>query len=125
MENLTIFTNQFKNYQGQFVIVNSQVFRFIGVAEDDFDYYWIFYNGKDVILNSCLITLIPLKGFIREFDYFTLVNSAKLRHLDQVNLFDTNGSVETLSFNQSHRDEMTNKINANYSILNGLVWEIN
>ena len=125
MENLTIFTNQFKQYQGQFVIVNSQVLRFIGVAEDDFDYYWIFYNGKDVILNSCLIKLIPLKGFITDFDYYTLVNSAKLRHLDQVNLFYTNGSGEPFNFNQSHRDEITNKISTNYSILNGLVWEIN
>lgn len=118
MNELTVLTDQFNLYQGQFVIINSQVVRFIGIAEDDFDYYFIFYNGKEAILTSCLLTPIPLKGFITEFDYCTLVNSAKLRHLDQVNLFNVPGEL-------SHRDEITNKISANYSILNGLAWEIN
>ena len=35
MNNLEIFTNEFNNLKGQFVICSDRVLRFIGIADDE------------------------------------------------------------------------------------------
>lgn len=85
--NLKSILDQFELYKGQFVIVwESEVVRLIGVAEDEDDYYYITWNGRNQELQwvVCLARIIPLKGYIRESDYAELVRISKLNHWDQI-----------------------------------------
>lgn len=75
-----------KNYnslKGQFIITDSHTIeRLVAVADDDFDYYYVTFNGRGLNFHTCVGRLIPLKGYLRDKDYNELVRLAKLNHSD-------------------------------------------
>ena len=52
MDNLTIFTNEYNDLKGQMVISSDKVYRFIGLAEDEHDYYYVLYDNFNYGVNK-------------------------------------------------------------------------
>ena len=48
MDNLTIITKEFNELKGQFVICSDQVYRLLGIADDDEDWYYALYDGRRI-----------------------------------------------------------------------------
>lgn len=125
--NLKIILEEFENLKGQFVITESQLIeRFVAIGEDEWDYYYITYNGRKLTWNTCVGRIIPLKGYLREKDYERLVYIAKLNHQDQPNYFGLNGSPEILEYNQAHKDELLDIDEKFYGkFLTEVCWDLN
>ena len=61
---------EFEKYKGQLVICSSwYIQRLIAIGDDTEDYYWILWNGRETIWESCVGKFVPLKGFIPDEDY--------------------------------------------------------
>ena len=87
-DNKTLILQEFEQLKGQFIINDShQIERLVAVGEDDMDYYWITYNGRQLTWHSCVGRVVPLKGYLRENDYAEFIRLAKLNHFDQVTLW--------------------------------------
>jgi hypothetical protein len=122
MDNLTIFTNEFNELKGQFVICSSQVYRFIGIADDDEDYYYALYDGRKFTLHSCVGRITPLKGYILQRDYDEMIRLAKLNHFDQSTLWGGK-TEEAVEFSRKHKEEITDWENTRFIL--GPFWELN
>lgn len=86
-DNLKTILEEFERLKGQFVITEmNKVERLVAIGDDQEDWYYITYNGRDLIWHSCVGRIMPLKGYIREQDYNYLVHIAKLNHYDQLDL---------------------------------------
>lgn len=87
-DNLTLIKAEFEKLKGQFVITSSwKIERLIAIGEDENDYYYITYNGRELTWNTCVGRLMPLKGHLQDRDYNELVRLAKLNHYDQATLW--------------------------------------
>ena len=79
-ENLKKILDEFEKLKGQFVITCSwEIERLVAVGQDDMDYYYITYDGRKLKWNTCVGRLMPLKGFLRDDDWGTLMNIYQLR----------------------------------------------
>lgn len=59
-----------KKHINELVLDNiSGIRRLIGIYNGEDDYYWIFLTRKEIILSSCVVGWIPLKGYIKNEDY--------------------------------------------------------
>jgi hypothetical protein len=125
--NLKLILEEFEKLKGQFVITESHLIeRLLAIGEDEWDYYYITYNGRKLIWNTCVGRIMPLRGYLREKDYAHLVHMAKLNHCDQPNYFGLNGSPEILELNQAHKEELLNideKIDGKF--LTEVCWDLN
>lgn len=85
---------EFEKYKGQLVITDFdwKVERLVAIGDDEFDYYYITYDGRELNWHTCVGKVIPLKGYIRNEDYNGIVRIAKLNHYDQVDL-EQNGNM--------------------------------
>ncbi len=116
MNNLEIITNEFNQLKGQFVICSDQVYRLIGIADDDEDWYYALYDGRRITLHSCVGRITPLKGYILEDHYKEMIRIAKLNHYDLLD--------DTFAhFIEQHKKEVTNW-QGTWFIL-GPHWELN
>jgi len=86
-DNLKIILGEFEKLKGQFVINNDRVERFIAVATDERDYYYVTYDGRKYHWTSCLMGLVPLKSKIDNDHYNEFIRLAKLNHFDQPTLY--------------------------------------
>jgi hypothetical protein len=86
---------EFEKYKGQLVIVDFgwKVERLVAIGDDEFDYYYITYDGRELNWHTCVGSYIPLKGFIRNEDYNRMVFITRLNHYDQVDL-EQNGNMD-------------------------------
>jgi hypothetical protein len=82
MDNLTIITKEFNELKGQFVICSDQVYRLLGIADDDEDWYYVLYDGRKITLHSCVGRITPLKGYILEDHYKEMIRLAHYNHYD-------------------------------------------
>ena len=124
MDNLTIFKNQFEELKGQMVICSNRVFRFIGIADDGDDYYYVLYDGRRITLHSCVGSITRLKGYILDRDYNEMVRLAKLNHFDQPTLWGNEVSEETIKSSEDHKAEITNWSQETKFIV-GPCWDLN
>jgi hypothetical protein len=84
-DNLKHILKEFEELKGQFVItLDWKIERLVSIGDDEFDYYWITYNGRELHWNSCVRRIMPLKGYLRDEDYHELIRLAKLNHYDQI-----------------------------------------
>ena len=101
-DNKTLILNEFHQLKGQFVINASwNIERLVAVGEDEWDYYWITYDGRKLTWNTCVGALMPLKGHLRDKDYSELIRLAKLNHFDQVTIWGNKNLEEAELFNQN------------------------
>lgn len=79
----TSIYKQFQELKTQFVITTSHTIeRLVAVGTDDYDYYWITYDGRKLTWSSCVGKIIPLKGFLKDEHYRDFEISAVLNHQD-------------------------------------------
>jgi hypothetical protein len=115
-DNLTIITNEFNSFKGQFVICSDRVYRFIGIADDDEDWYYVLYDGCEILLHSCVGRITPLKGYIYDDYYDEMIRIAKLNHYDQLQ--------EAFSeFVEQHKADVTYWTDTRFIL--GPHWELN
>ena len=115
-DNLTIITNEFNQLKGQFVICSDRVYRLIGIADDDEDWYYALYDGRRITLHSCVGRVIPLKDYIQQKDYDEMIRIAKLNHYDQI-------EDEFADFIEQHKKEVTDWQDTRFIL--GPHWELN
>lgn len=72
---------EFEQHKGEFVIDGSlTIKRFIGISEDEFDFSYVLYNGRELYFETALTKLMFLKGKLDDYDYDILEKSARLNH---------------------------------------------
>lgn len=133
-DNLKIILAEFEKLKGQFVIINWNIQRFIAIASDKHDYYYVTYDGRKLHWNSCLTNITQLKGKIDNEHYDELVRLAKLNHHDQQTLWGHNPddiiddkANLPLTFRQAaqkHKREMEN-IHKDSEFLSEVCWDLN
>ena len=123
MNNLEIFTNEFNNLKGQFVICSDRVYRFIGIADDDEDYYYALYDGREFTLHSCVGRITPLKGYILQKNYDEMIRLAKINHFDQPEIWCDKTIEEIIEFNEKHKKEITDWKDTRFIL--GPYWDLN
>ena len=112
--NKEIILKQFERMQGQFVICNdTQIKRFIGIAQDIYDYYYILYDGRNIEFSSCVGTVYELKRDINPKAYQRMIRIAQLNHYDQL---DTSGE---------HIKELISSIEKDNELLTPLNFDLN
>jgi hypothetical protein len=114
---------EFEKLKGQFVIIDFKVYRFIGIAEDDDDYYYCLYDGRKIQLTTVLTRITALKGYIKDSDYNEMVRLAKLNHHDQPTLYGTKEDVS--EFNKEHKKELLSKWDKDTKFIVEPYWELN
>jgi hypothetical protein len=124
MDNLTIFTNEYNDLKGQMVISSDKVYRFIGLAEDEHDYYYVLYDGRKISLHTCVGSIVPLKGYIREKDYLEMIRIAKLNHYDQATLWANREPEKARDFSEQHKKEVT-AWEEGTQFIQGPCWDLN
>ena len=110
---------EFETLKGQFVITQShKIERLVAVGEDQQDYYWVTYNGRNFTWNTCVGGLIPLKGYLQDKDYNSFVQSARLNHFDQETCWGEQGKNS-----QKHKNELM-KVKGDDNILTEVCWNL-
>lgn len=82
-DNLKIFKSEYNRMKGQFVIYEYQkVGRFMAIISDQYDYYYLIFDGKRFECISCVTAIFKLKGKIAKHEYERLIYLAKNNHYD-------------------------------------------
>lgn len=115
----------FNSLKGQMVISGTVVYRLIGIMDDGEDYYYALYNGREIEYHSCVMSVVPLKGFIREKDYQEMVRIAKLNHFDQPDLYLNDDPEGIKVFNEKHKQSLLSKLGENSFLIEGPCWDLN
>ena len=77
--NLKRILDEFEELKGQFVITESwEIERLIAIGDDEQDYYYVTYDGRKTKWNTCVGSVIPLKGRLTESEYNKFIRIAKL-----------------------------------------------
>jgi hypothetical protein len=124
-DNLTIFKEQYETLKGQFILVDNVALRFIGLVEDEEDYYYCLYDGRKLKLTTCVQMITPLKGFIYDNHYLEMVRMAKLNHYDQPTLYGIKDTEELEKINRLHKEELLENWDKGTQFIVGPYWEIN
>jgi hypothetical protein len=126
--NLDMVLREFEELKGQFVINNAwNIERFVAIAGDNYDYYYVTYNGRKLTWYSTITKIIPLKGKIDDIHYNELIKIAKLNHYDQPTLHGSTNITrkkEIIKFNKNHIEEITNLYKPDNKYITDIYWEI-
>lgn len=123
MGNIERITEEFENHKGELVLCDFKVYRFIGIVDDEFDWYYCLYNGRELQLTSCVMHITPLKGFIHEWDYNWMVSMCKGNHWDQPTLYGTKEDIST--FNEEHKNGLLSNWDDKTKFILGPYWVLN
>lgn len=106
-DNLTLIKGEFEKLKGQFVITDSwRIERLVAIGEDEWDYYYITYDGRKLKWNTCVGRIMPLKGYLRDKDYNEFIRLAKLNHYDQATLWGNSEPEKYQMIVDSHLAEL-------------------
>jgi hypothetical protein len=106
-DNLTLIKGEFEKLKGQFVITDSwRIERLVAIGEDEWDYYYITYDGRKLTWNTCVGRIMPLKGYLRDKDYNEFIRLAKLNHYDQATLWGNSEPEKYQMMVDSHLAEL-------------------
>jgi len=123
--NLKIILGEFEKHRGEFVITdNWKVERLIAIGSDDFDYYYVTYDGRKLTWNTCVGRIIPLKGKIEYNEYMNFVRIAELNHYDQEKLYNIKLTNEKLEAINQHKKELTTLTSPD-KFLTEVCWDLN
>jgi len=124
-ENLKLIEKEYKELKGQYILMHDKAYRFVGIVDDEEDYYYCLYDGRQFTLHSCISPMTPLKGWIKEKDYNEMVRIAKLNHFDQPELWANDTPEEIARFNENHKIELLKKMGPNDKFIFGPCWDLN
>ena len=123
-DNKTLILREFETLKGQFVINASwDIERLVAVGEDEYDYYWITYDGRKLQWNTCVGRLMPLKGHLQTEDYAELVRLAQLNHFDQVTLWGNKDPETAAQHAIQHKHELM-QLSGNDKFLTEVHWDL-
>ena len=111
MNTKELVLQDFELHKGEFIIIDDKVVRLIAITTDEFDYYYLVYDGRMLKNYTCLIGFTPLKNKIDVSDYDKLIRSAKLNHDDQID--------------NDIKLELINKCESSGGLLTELCWDLN
>jgi hypothetical protein len=124
-DNKKVIIREFEGLKGQFVITACwKIERLVAIGEDEWDYYWITYNGREFRWNTCVGRVMPLKGHLLDKDYKELVRIARLNHHDQVTFWGNKDAEEAEQYNRQHKQELM-QLTENHKFLTDLCWDLN
>lgn len=127
--NLDLILKEFEELKGQFVLNNVWVVeRFIAIAADDHNYYYVTYDGRKITWYSYGTRITQLKNKIDDDSYNELVKVAKLNHYDQPTLYGTTNverQKEIIEFNKNHIEEITRSYKSDNRYITDICWNIN
>lgn len=83
-DNKTKILEEISNWGGQFVLCDFKVWRLIGIAQDEWDYYYALYDGRNLHLHTILSRITPLAYVIDDTHYNEMVRIARLNHFDHI-----------------------------------------
>jgi len=129
-ENLRIIKKEFENLKGQHVIIDNIVLRFIAIAEDEWDFIYIMWNGKKLISHTVLEGIIPLKGKIDDKYYERIVRGARWNHHDSLDYMcprteDVKEAVKNFSKEVKQEAEEELKDREKLKLLSEICWDFN
>jgi len=70
----------FRKHRGDMVLMDGEVLQFVAIADDDNDYLYVFYNGRELRLFIILSNFVVIKGKIDNRDYNYFIRNAKLNY---------------------------------------------
>lgn len=112
---------EYELYKGQLVFTDSgRSEQLIGIGTDNEDYYYITYNGRRIVWNTCVGKYIPLKFRFTEEEYNNLVRTAKLNY---VTYFDAMASNEDELL--CYLKQLTYTTNEQDKVIKGYYWTLN
>ena len=126
-DNLKRILKEFEELKGQFVISGFDIQRLIAIGDDGEDYYYILWNGKRTLWTTCVGSIVPLKGYIKDVAYKELVRIAKLNDNDSPFLWDPQtdeAKEEVLKFNKQAKEEVENQFKNGDKLIAGIFWDI-
>lgn len=123
-DNLTIIKRQFENLKGTFVITESdKIERLVAISEDDMDYYYVTYNGREFSFNTCVGSVKQLIYKLDLEDYNSLVRSAKLNHWDQITMYGNKRPEDYGPLVESHKAVLiSDAIKEGMTFLTEIAW---
>ena len=125
MDNKTLILQEFENLKGQFVITASwSIERLVAIGEDEWDFYYVTYDGRKLTWNTGVGSLVPLKGYLREKDYNEFIRLAKLNHFDQVTLWGSKEPEAAAVHAIQHKQELM-QIDERDKFLTEVCWDLN
>lgn len=124
-DNLTLIKKEYEELKGQYVLSHDKAFRLVGIVDDEEDYYYCLYNGREFELHSCVGRITPLKGWIREEDYNEMIRIAKLNHFDQPEIWGNKTPEEIKEFNHRHKAELLEEMGPKDVFIFGPCFDLN
>ena len=119
---------EFEGLKGQIVLfMHGKPERLVAVGTDEWDYYWIGYDGRELKWHTCLERVIPLKGYIRDEDYNEMVRLSSINDFDQPNLWsprDDEKKEKIKKLNEDHKKEVV-VLGEKDSLLTEICWDLN
>lgn len=119
---------EFEGLKGQIVLfMHGDRERLVAVGMDEYDYYWIGYDGRELKWHTCLERIVPLKGYIRDEDYNEMVRISSINDYDQPNLWsprDDEKKEITKNFNEQHKKGVL-VLGEKDSLLTEICWDLN
>lgn len=127
--NLDLILKEFEELKGQFILNNVWVVeRLIAIGADDYDYYYVTYDGRKLTWYNSNSRITQLKNKIDDNSYNELVKIGKLNHYDQPTLHNTTNierQKEVIEFNKKHIEEITKCYKSDNRYITDLCWNIN
>lgn len=126
-DNKTLILNQFEQNRGQFVIMHDKVVRLVAIAQDDMDYYYVSYDGRNVVWHSCVGSYTVLKNKIDDKDYNELIRLAKINHFDQDDFLMPSSEEDKSQqkhYAKKHRQKMET-VEGSDKYITPFCWELN
>ena len=84
-DNLAILHKEYDKFVGTLVIDSFKICLFLGIEEHPDDYYYqlVPFKSNHKILSSCVGEIIPMKGFILDESYTSLVRVWNLNNTQE------------------------------------------
>jgi len=128
MNNKDFTIDIFNKLKGQFVLIDNKVFRFIGIGEDQDDFLYILWDGKEMYYKTILEHMIQLKDKINKSDYDVLISHSNLNDYDNLKFLmkTDDDKAKTSNIIEKMKKDVLSDINKDKVILlDNLYWTIN
>ena len=117
----------FNRLKGQLVLIDRQVLRFIGIGQDQYDYLYILWDGKELVYRTILDHLIQLKDKIDDKDYNNMIRGTRINDYDSLKCFDPKTDKDktiVVNANNKVKQEILDEIDKrSVELLDELFWE--
>ncbi len=128
MDNKTLITNEYQKLKGQLVLSHYKVYQLIGIGEDEYDFYWLLYDGRKVQWATCVGSITQLKDKIDKRDYDDMVRIAELNFESSDNMWGAKTKTAEISAlvttaASEHRKKMET-LTEGHSLIAGWHWDL-